>query len=223
MNLRRFPDGPSLNQALAATLHDQFTRRARHPRLVLLAGGRTPLDAYAATAAAGGNVADVLRLGLTDERLVPVTAPESNRGAIEARLMPLAIPETAWLNIDASLGLAAAADAYETALRGFFSTGGRLELVVLGLGADGHTASLFTEDDLSRGAGRLAVAVPRQPGPDRISVTPDLLARARKVLVVAAGAEKRDIVAKLMTSPESVIAGRALAAVKKVELWTDIA
>ena len=132
-----------------------------------------------------------------DERVVPHTDPESNFGA----------SRRGWLHgvegtglrvhpVPVALGtLDACASAYEATLRGVLPPSLCLDLVVLGVGEDGHVASLFPGDREALASPGLVIAVERAPKfpPRRISLTLPLLARARRVVVAAFGAAKRPV------------------------------
>jgi 6-phosphogluconolactonase len=90
-----------------------------------------------------------------------------------------------------------AADEYENELRGV-----ALELVLLGIGSDGHTASLFPNDPALDEETRRAVAVHR-PDVDRVSLTLPVLRAAETVVFIATGAGKRDAVRRAFAEPPS--------------------
>ncbi len=90
---------------------------------------------------------------------------------------------------------------------------------LLGLGLDGHVASLFNKQDLKRGAGRYAVAVPLKNGSDRISVTRNLLLQVESLVFLVAGREKADILEKTLNDPSSTVAGQAVRGISQTELW----
>jgi 6-phosphogluconolactonase/glucosamine-6-phosphate isomerase/deaminase len=94
-------------------------------------------------------------------------------------------------------------------------------LGLLGLGADGHTASLFNLQDAGRRDGRLAVPVVKTEKPDRISVTPTFLRKIDKIIILATGAEKKKRIQTLLAKPGTIPAGVALADHPDVEIWTD--
>jgi len=150
---------------------------------------------------------------------VPIRSPESNYGQVQPMLEALHIPTTHILRVDTRQTLTLAASHYDRDLRAFLKRQGRITLGVLGLGADGHTASLFSMQDIERGRGAYAVAVPRQPGPDRVSVTADLLAKAESIVFVAAGAEKRLVVERMRKASTTLPAGLAAAGVVDVQVW----
>ena len=88
-----------------------------------------------------------------------------------------------------------------------------------GLGADGHTASLFSAADLERARGQLAIAVQRPDGMSAVSVTPQLLAQIAEVVFVVAGGSKRAALAALTAQDRALTAWRAVEGCPRVELW----
>lgn len=131
----------------------------------------------------------------------------------------LCLGEDRVFRVHSELPLEAAGQRYHDDLDAFLRKGGEIDTALLGLGPDGHTCSLFNDDDLKRGVGRWAIHVPKESPPDRVSVTPDLLARIRRVVFVVLGDEKEAIVDRLLNHPSEVIAGRAVARCPQVELW----
>ncbi len=97
----------------------------------------------------------------------------------------------------------------------------RVTLGLLGLGADGHTASLFSAADLERARGQLAIAVQRPDGMSAVSVTPELLARVAQPLFVVAGSGKRAAIQALIAEDATLIAWRAVQGCPQVELWLE--
>ena len=92
---------------------------------------------------------------------------------------------------------------------------------LLGLGADGHTASLFRAADLERARGRLALAVHRPDGRDAVTVTPAVLERVSEIVFVVAGADKRPALEALLAGRETSVAWQAVCRCGHVEVWTE--
>ena len=128
----------------------------------------------------------------SDERCLPATDPGRNSRAIAAAWLDhVAIPPAQHHVIPAELGPRAGADAYSRVLADV----GEFDLVLLGLGADGHTASLFPgrRDLLDAPGSPAAVAVTDAPRPpaQRVTLTPARLSRARGVMFLVDGGAKR--------------------------------
>ncbi len=153
---------------------------------LVLAGGRTPLASYNLLV---GDPADWDRwhIFLGDERCLPAEDGERNSvAATHAFLDRVPIPRENVHWIAAERGAAAAALDYEAKIAGRLP----FDLVLLGMGEDGHTASLFPGQEIP--ADRLAMPVYNapKPPPERVSLTPRALADCRDLLVLVTGASK---------------------------------
>ena len=112
----------------------------------------------------------------------------------------------------------AAAD-YERQLAALLGSGARVGLGLLGLGVEGHTASLFSLADIERARGRLAIAVHRPDGMSAVSVTPEFLAHVQEPLFVVAGSGKEAAVRALVAGDLRQPAWRAIQGCPAAELW----
>ncbi len=112
-----------------------------------------------------------------------------------------------------------AAQDYEDQLSRLLSSGVRIGLGLLGLGADGHTASLFSSTDLERARGHYAIPVQRPDGLAAVSVTPELIATVAEPLFVVAGPEKEEALRRLLAQDETLIAWRAVQGCVHAEVW----
>jgi 6-phosphogluconolactonase len=160
---------------------------------IALAGGSTPRRAYELAVERRTDWGRA-ELWFGDERCVPPEDDRSNfRMAREALLDLLVVQPAAVHRIQGELGPDEAADAYEQEL------GGKpLDLVLLGLGPDGHTASLFPRSPALDERERSVVAA--EPGLEpfvpRVTLTLPALARARVIIFLAEGFSKADAVAR---------------------------
>lgn len=190
------PDLEALSRAAAAL----FVRRARHAIArrgifrVVLAGGQTPRGTYERLARSPCREAvDWARVHVFwgDERCVPLDDPRSNfRTAREALLDHVPIPPEHLHPIRCEEGPTAAAARYEAELRRFFGDGPPVfDLVFLGLGADGHTASLFPFARALAEGERWVVEV-TEADPPRVTMSATLLGGAERVVFLVAGASK---------------------------------
>jgi 6-phosphogluconolactonase len=143
----------------------------------------------------------------TDERCVPPDHEQSNyKLALDTFLSKVRIPSENVHRIKGEEAAESAADGYEAALRGFFGEPGlpALDLILLGVGEDGHTASLFPGSPALAEQEHLAVTVRKQP-PDfnRISLTLPVLNNARHVTFLVSGKAKAPIVQQVLEIPEA--------------------
>ncbi len=177
---------------------------------VALSGGSTPKALYSLLASNYTNFAwERVFLFFGDERHVPPTDPESNyRMVNESLLSKIAIPATNVYRVRAENpdADAAAAD-YEKQLQGFFELEAegqdkkfpRFDLILLGMGPDGHTASLFPDSEGLKEQSRLVIANwVAKFNTHRITFTFPVLNNAAEVLFLAAGPDKADIVHQVL-------------------------
>lgn len=219
MNIRRFENASVMAHEAAALLTHHLGTASPTPFAVMLAGGRTPLPAYQLLLQQKFAVSPTAHILLSDDRMVPPTSPESNFAGLSRVIAALHIPDKQVFRVKTELDITKAADDYNKTLSDFLSKGGRIPFGLLGLGADGHTASLFSLADVQRGRGRYAMAVPRTGGPSRVTVTADLLARVGSIVFLVSGPDKRDIIQTFSRAPETVTAGMAVARCLNVQLW----
>lgn len=177
---------------------------------IALAGGSTPRGVYALLADPDAPFRRRIpwrrvRVFWGDERQVPPDHPDSNyRMADEALLSRVGIPAANVHRIHGEESdAAAAADAYEREIREIFhlSPSGwpRFDLVLLGMGADGHTASIFPGTAAVSEAERLVMSVPvAELDTTRITMTPPLINHAANVLFLVSGAGKAATVREVL-------------------------
>jgi 6-phosphogluconolactonase len=187
-------------ERIVARAGHSIGQRARF--LLCLAGGSTPKPLYELLATPPfATRIDWPRVHVFwgDERCVPPDHPESNyRMAREALLDHVQLPGTNVHRIRGEDEPSKAAAAYEELLATFFGSReirpqASFDLVLLGMGADGHTASLFPGSAAARETRRWVVASPGpQPGHWRVSLTPVLLNTAEDVTFLVSGANKAD-------------------------------
>lgn len=162
---------------------------------IALAGGRTPQALYRELQSLPTDWA-AWHVYFGDERSVPVGEPERNdRMAHAAWLDHVPIPDSQRHPVPAELGPRAGARAYADELQ----RAGRLDLALLGVGEDGHTASLFPGMNLGDApTAPLALPVYDAPKPpaERVTLSLAALNAARWIIVLADGEGKRDAIAR---------------------------
>lgn len=158
---------------------------------IVLAGGSTPLAAYRRLAGEDADW-DAWEVYFGDERCLPPDRPERNSRAAETALLGLVpIPAGQVHAIPAELGPDAAAAAYARTIAPALP----FDLVLLGMGEDGHTASLFPARVFPGDALVIPVREAPKPPPERVSLTPRALADSRDMLILVTGAGKREALA----------------------------
>jgi len=166
-----------------------------------LAGGNTPRVVYEAMAKAGRDF-DWPKTQITfgDERCVPPDHPDSNyRMAREALLDPAKVPEGNVFRIRGEIEQDAAADEYEARLAAVAARFGENryvhDVLLLGLGPDGHTASLFPGSPaLEETVRNVLPVIGPKPPPKRITLTFPMINAARKVVFLASDKEKMPVI-----------------------------
>jgi len=184
----------------------------RRPASVALSGGDTARHCYEAVAAAVTDWSGT-DVWFGDERWVPVTDADSNEGMARAAWLDR-VPVGAVHSMVGAAGVGpadpgasveVAASAYDAALR----AGPPLDLVHLGLGPDGHTASLFPGSATLEVTDRWVVAAGDDAHPHpRLTLTFPAIAAAHTVVVTVAGAEKRDALARVRAGDRALPAAR---------------
>ncbi len=223
MNPLRFETRAALQAAVEARLTQALTMAAPDGRgpVVMLSGGSTPIPAYLELARRGLKPAAGLTVLFSDDRYVPSDSDQSNYHQSRPLFDSLQLQPGQVLRIRTELPLAQAVADSERRLEALLAAGRRIGLGLLGLGADGHTCSLFGPQDLAAAAGRLAVSVHRPDGRDAVSVTPAVLERVDQLVFVVAGADKRQALAALLQQDPALTAWNAVAGCPAVEVWAD--
>jgi 6-phosphogluconolactonase len=219
LTTRRFATRAALDAALTERLAAAIA--TPEPVAIMLSGGTTPLPAYRALGARPPPHAATFAVLFTDERYVPRDSPASNYRQSRPLLDALQLPDARLLRVRTELPLDEAAADYERRLDELIATGTRIGPGLLGLGADGHTASLFSAADLGRARGHRAIHVQRPDGLSAVSVTPEFLAHVQEPVFVVAGKAKRAAVAALLARDPKLTAWAAVQGCASVALWMD--
>lgn len=203
---------PGVRAAAMVQKAAQVAQDERGQFTLAVSGGRTPLRMFQAIAAADIDWKRV-HLFQVDERLAPDGHVDRNFLMVQQQLldhvdipadhvhpMPVALAQT-----DAE----AAAQQYAQLLRAVCGPKGVLDLVHLGLGDDGHTASLMPDDPLLQVVDRdVGVTDLVYGGWRRMTLTLPAINRARQILWLVSGVDKATMVDRLMASDDTIPAGR---------------
>lgn len=223
--------------ALSRDGADEFSRCAREAIAsrgrfaVALSGGSTPQGTHSLLAADQNDPAkrlpwDKIDIFFSDERHVPPTDRESNyRAANEALLSKISIPPQNIHRIAAELDAGVAASQYEKELHDFFrpQTGAwpSFDLILLGLGPDGHTASLFPGSAALEENSRWVVANwVEKLNTWRITFTFSLINHALQVIFLVAGEDKAATLKRvLQPKPEDSLPSQKIQPLSGRLLW----
>ena len=207
--LRVLPDLAALYRAAA----DEFIAAAKQAVAgsgrfcVALSGGNTPRGVYSLLATERDSLPwDKMFVFFGDERCVPPDHPDSNyRMANESLLSRVPIPQENVFRVEAELAPEVAAQKYDDKLRGFFRLAAgafpRFDLIFLGMGEDGHTASLFPGSAALNEDSRIVVANWVEKFKSyRITFTFPVLNNAQEVCFLVAGGEKAPVIRDIFQS-----------------------
>jgi 6-phosphogluconolactonase len=214
-NVIRAADGDAVGERAAALIAEllEATLTARGSAHLALAGGTTPAGAYAQLRPKRWQGVE---LWFGDERCVRPDDPASNYRMVAQTLLPHA-PEALVHRIEGELGAERAAAAYEALLRERVPSNGAslpvLDIVLLGIGEDGHTASLFPNSPalMARGVVCVAVHDAAKAPPDRVSLSLEMLRGARSSILLASGSAKAAALAGALAEPDPAVPASLLA------------
>ncbi len=182
-----------------------------------LSGGRTPREYYRMLARESDLPWDKTHLFMVDERYVPETDSDSNYAMIKDALLREAPIPAGNMHFVHTVGADAAgsAEEYDNEIRNFFAVSGNdlpvFDLIVLGIGKDGHTASLFPGSPLLNESGRLAAAVfLKTAGHDRITLTLPIINNARQIVFLVTGEDKAEALRKTLRKKDDTMVPASL-------------
>jgi 6-phosphogluconolactonase len=182
---------------------------ARGRFLVAVSGGRTPWQMLRALAAE-----DVpwtcVHVVQVDERVAPAGGPDRNLSHLRSSLLERAPvpPEQIHAMPVEEADLDAAASTYARTLERIAGSPPVLDLAHLGLGPDGHTASLVPDDPVLRVSDRDVALTGVYQGRRRMTLTYPILNRSRRILWLVTGADKAAMLPRLLAADPSIPAGR---------------
>jgi 6-phosphogluconolactonase len=203
-----FPNSDALARAVAERITDTLAQilQVKQSATLVLTGGNTPKSVYELLAKDRYSARvdwEKIHIFWGDERCVPPDAPESNFGMAWGTLISqIRIPNENVHRMKGELDPENAAALYECEILEFFreSDVPSFDLLLLGMGEDGHTASLFPGTHWDEKRFVIANYVP-QSGAKRISMTPFILNAAHETVFLVAGNNKANALACVLENP----------------------
>ncbi len=201
----------------AAEVARLLVETAQAGRSIFLSGGSTPKRAYELAAELERDWSRAT-IWWGDERCVPPDDEQSNYGMAKEALLDEIIGPHELHRMKGELDPPAAAHEYQEELAGRW-----IDFVLLGIGPDGHTASLFPNAHSLEETERLVVAAPAalEPFVARLTLTLPAIASAEEVVFLIAGEEKAEAVARAFGGPPSKETPASLARGKKTSVYLD--
>jgi 6-phosphogluconolactonase len=169
---------------------------------LMLTGGKTAEALYNYWASSGVLPLDRIRFFFGDERCVPMWHPDSNYALVMTTLFGDGDSQGCEVNrMDAdNTEYEAASRSYERLLPA------RIDILLLGMGTDGHVASLFPNSEALQSFDRTVVSVRGAKPPfDRLTITPAVIANAGLVFLLATGSQKGEVLAEALKTPADYV------------------
>jgi 6-phosphogluconolactonase len=208
-------DDPDALATRAASLIAGAITGCAAPFRLCLSGGSTPKAAYRLLARRNGLHWDCVEIFFGDERFVPPDHPDSNYRMVRETLLSGGnVRPRALLAMPTDGTPQSCAEAYEEELRQQYGASNLdpavplFDLMLLGLGPDGHTASLIPGQPVLEEKKRWVAPVPQGRDEARLTLTYPALQSSRRILFLVAGADKAEAVAKVRAGDATLPAGR---------------
>ena len=206
IDIQKFDGAEQMEQLLAdnvATLLESFVDEKGHATLCV-PGGRSPKN-FLHLLASKPMPWEKIMITLTDERWVATDSPESNEYQLREQLLQCAVSDTWFLPL--KMDFPSPVEAIQACEERLLESTSNLDVVILGMGEDGHFASLFPHDEaLDKGldiAGSAScVAVTSQGDSNRISLTMKMFMTAKKIILLIKGEAKWDALQRAI-APEN--------------------
>ena len=213
MQFRTFPSSEEVIHHLSDLLRIQLQQAGT----LMLSGGSTPYQIYNELAQERFDIHLNCRLFLSDERCVPADSVKNNAFNLKPMLQALnGISQ--FIAVDTSQSPKEACIQFSNQLDTLASP----NLGLLGIGTDGHTAGIFNHTDATARSVQKTLYTNRPDGMYGVSVSASYIQSCHRIILLAMGESKRDVLIKLKKDPTCLIAGNILLYHPQVEIWTDL-
>ncbi len=213
MKFRSFKTPENLTKNLCDLLSSEF----KEPHNIMLSGGSTPYKVYNQIAQKNHILHPQCKIFLSDERCVAANSPKNNAYNLKPMLKSFNRSDQ-FIAINTGLTPKDAASDFANKL----SQISTFHFGLLGIGTDGHTAGIFNYSETQSTDSNLTLYTKRPDNMNGVSVSSYLIKRFERVIILATGENKREILNKLKEAPEKLIAGNILLNHSNTEIWNDI-
>ena len=208
-------DNPQLlahSLSLEIAHRSAFSKKHRQSLNLALSGGTTPTLLFETMAQSLYNTQihwKNIRFFWGDERCVPPQDPQSNFGVVQQSLFSvISIPKSRIMRIHGETKPEKAAENYSKKLTKFLPLNSEnipvFDWILLGIGTDGHTASLFPNSETLSDTNFCSVATHPTSGQKRVTLTLPVINAARRISFLVTGAEKQKLVSRILKKEKSV-------------------
>ncbi|MCJ8330104.1 MAG: 6-phosphogluconolactonase [Lentisphaeria bacterium] len=219
MQFKVFNSNDAIENAVYDLLVSTLTKKADQAFGLMIAGGSTPLKIYKRIAESTEKASSYAHLIFSDDRHVSSDSPDSNLGNCSPMIEQLEIAKDQLIAVNADLSLNDAADEFHSEIERFLVSGD-IDLAVIGMGADGHTCSIFSLE-AAEITDTLAFPVEAQGGFNRVSVSRPVLEKVKRIIFLVTGEGKKDVLTQFKENPQQFPSGMAVRNCENVEIWTD--
>lgn len=223
-NVRVFSKPEEVYQAVAQLLREEMAliEKSGIPQAIMLTGGSTPIEAYRMLAKEEIGPVNNLTLFMSDERLVPMDSDQNNHNNASAFIDSVCPNPDQQIRVQTDLDRKTAAQKFHADLdMKIVEPKMPIPLGLMGLGADGHTAGVFTNENLSSPEGQWALDVDRPDQRIGISVTKAFFPKVDRLVFQTTGSSKEEAIYNLLHNPEHSTAAKAVSNCNHLELWMD--
>ncbi|OUX37803.1 MAG: hypothetical protein CBE26_02430 [Kiritimatiellaceae bacterium TMED266] len=204
-------------EELTHHLVDILKSQLQEPGQIMLSGGSTPYKTYNQLTKQPFQVHPECHLFLSDERCVPSSSPKNNGYNLQPMLEGLQCTSQ-FIPVRTELNAETATKQFAKEIEPFRQPA----LGLLGIGSDGHTAGIFSSEHAHDTSPQTALHTDRPDGLHGISVSATFIHRIQRILLIATGENKREILTTLQHQPETIPAGIILQHHPQAEVWTDL-
>ena len=202
---------------LSNSLIDLLVTNLELPNSIMLSGGKTPYDIYNKIAKLKPVINKECKLFLSDERYVKANSSENNAYNLSNMLNKLNCYDN-FIPVNTDLEPNSAAEDYGKKINAVTP----IKIGLLGIGQDGHTAGIFSNNDAISSNKNPVFITKRPNGMLGISVSNYFIQKIEKIVLLAVSNDKKNILTTLLNNPSAIPAGLILNKHSNVEIWTDV-